>query len=43
MKKMVITALSVAVLTLSLASPPANAFSDWIGAYGIIDKVIASH
>lgn len=40
MRNMLITALSVAVLTLGVVSPPANAFSDWIGAYAIIDKVV---
>jgi hypothetical protein len=37
---MFITALAAAVLTLSVVSPPANAFSDWVGAYAIIDKVV---
>jgi hypothetical protein len=29
-----------ALITLSVVSPPATAFSDWIGAYAIIDKVV---
>lgn len=40
LRKMFITALAVAILTLSVPRPPANAFSDWIGAYAIVDKVV---
>lgn len=39
-RKTFITVLAVAILTLMVPSPPANAFSDWIAAYAIIDKVV---
>jgi len=39
-RKMFITAAIAALLTMSVVTPPANAFSDWIGVYAIIDKVV---
>ena len=39
-RKMFITTALAALITLSVVSPPATAFSDWIGAYAIIDKVV---
>ena len=37
-RKMFITTALAALITLSVVSPPVTAFSDWIGAYAIIDK-----
>jgi hypothetical protein len=39
-RRMLITAAAVTLVSLSVVSPPAKAFSDWIGVYAIIDKVV---
>lgn len=39
-RKMFFPAVLAALLTIGVVSPPATAFSDWVGVYAIIDKVI---
>lgn len=39
-RKMFLIALFTMVMTLGFVTPPANAFSDWVGVYAVIDKVV---